>query len=226
MASQGNENSGAVVVFSGGQDSTTCLGWARKRYQNIYAITFDYGQRHLREIEAARKIAANAGVIEHRILSVSSLKELGGNALSGGRPGAGEVDPSNNLPNTFVPGRNLLFLTLASAWAYQLKVTDVVTGVCQTDYSGYPDCRQNTITAQELAINLGMESKIRIHTPLMWLTKAQSIELAQKEDCFSWLSDTHTCYMGMFPPCGHCAACKLRAQGFLAAGIPDPLLTK
>lgn len=216
-----------VVVLSGGQDSTTCLGWAKNRFDALYAITFDYGQRHRIELEAARKVAGLAGVCEHRIVPVSSLAALGGTAmLADSDPEEGQAvgdESAAGLPNTFVPGRNLIFLTLAAAWAWQLKVADLVTGVCQTDYSGYPDCRQTTIDAQQLAICLGMESKMRIHTPLMWMTKAESVQLAVDEGCLPWLAESHTCYNGLRPPCGRCPACKLRHQGFSRSGFVDPL---
>ncbi len=215
----------AVVVLSGGQDSTTCLGWACNRFSEIYAITFDYGQRHRIELESARTVAGIAQVKQHKILSISSFAELGGNALTGEEAISNVISNETSLPNTFVPGRNLIFLTFAAAWAYQLKILNVITGVCQTDYSGYPDCRQNTVSAQELAINLGMNAQMRIHTPLMWLTKSESIHLAAAESCLPWLRHSHTCYAGMRPPCGNCPACKLRADGFAEAGIPDPLVS-
>lgn len=218
----------AVVVLSGGQDSTTCLGWANNRFGPLYAITFDYGQRHQIEIEAAKKVAALAGVVEHKIVPVSSLAALGGTAmLADSDPTAGQAvgdAADGGLPNTFVPGRNLLFLTLAAAWAWQLKVEDLVTGVCQTDYSGYPDCRQTTIDAQQLALRLGMESRVTVHTPLMWLTKGESVQMAVKENCMQWLASSHTCYAGVSPPCGECPACQLRAQGFNEAAMQDPLI--
>jgi 7-cyano-7-deazaguanine synthase len=215
----------AVVLLSGGQDSTTCLYWAKGRFERLYALTFDYGQRHRIELEAARTIARMAGVAAHRILKISELAELGGSALLEDMP-IQERGGRDNLPNTFVPGRNLLFLVLAAAWAYQLECHDVVGGMCQTDYSGYPDCRRATIDALEHAIELGMEWTIRIHTPLMFLTKAQSVRLAQEVGALDALAYSHTCYEGRFPPCGVCPACRLRAKGFEEAGIEDPLLTR
>jgi len=215
----------AVVLLSGGQDSTTCLYWAKGRFERLYALTFDYGQRHRLELEAARTIARMAGVAAHRILKISELAELGGSALLEDMP-IQERGGRDNLPNTFVPGRNLLFLVLAAAWAYQLECHDVVGGMCQTDYSGYPDCRRATIDALERAIELGMEWTIRIHTPLMFLTKAQSVRLAQEVGALDALAYSHTCYEGRFPPCGVCPACRLRAKGFEEAGIEDPLLTR
>jgi len=215
----------AVVLLSGGQDSTTCLYWAKERFDRLYALTFDYGQRHRIELDAACTIARMAGVAEHRILRMGELEELGGSALLSDIP-IQETGGRGNLPNTFVPGRNLLFLTLAAAWAYQLECHDLVGGMCQTDYSGYPDCRRATIDALEAAIRLGMEWEIRIHTPLMFLTKAQSVKLAVEVGAMNALAYSHTCYEGRFPPCGVCPACRLRAKGFEEAGVEDPLLIR
>jgi 7-cyano-7-deazaguanine synthase len=133
---------------------------------------------------------------------------------------------ASGLPNTFVPGRNLLFMTLAAAWAWQLGTTDLVTGVCQTDYSGYPDCRADTMAALQQALRLGLELEVTIHTPLMHISKADSVRLAQAEGGLELLAWTHTCYAGQVPPCGLCPACQLRAKGFAEAGVDDPLLTR
>jgi len=217
-------NSSALVIFSGGQDSTTCLFWALRQFREVRAVTFDYGQRHRIELEAAAKIAEVAGVPQ-TVLPINTFSALGGNALTG----EGEVPretTADALPNTFVPGRNLVFLMFAAAQAYQQGIHELVTGVCQTDYSGYPDCRQNTMDALQVAINLGMESRMRIHAPLMWLTKAESVELAAEVGAMDALSWSHTCYNGEFPPCGGCPACELRAKGFVEAGVPDPLMVR
>lgn len=214
----------ALVILSGGQDSTTCLYWALSQFDEVQSITFDYGQRHKIEIESAIKVAEIAGVPNH-ILSINTFNELGGNALTSEEEVKSELD-DNQLPNTFVPGRNLIFITFAAAYAYQHKIENLVTGVCQTDYSGYPDCRQNTITALELAINLGMEYNFKIHTPLMWMTKAETVHMAKELGAMEGLAWSHTCYDGQFPPCEKCPACKLRAKGFDEAGIPDPLLNR
>ncbi|MEK7413411.1 MAG: 7-cyano-7-deazaguanine synthase QueC [Planctomycetota bacterium] len=216
----------ALVVLSGGQDSTTCLVWAQRRFDPVDAITFDYGQRHRIELTSAIEVAHRAGVRHHRTIPVDSLKALGGNALTGSEAVSDGVREANQLPNTFVPGRNLLFMTLAAAWAYQLGTTDLVTGVCQTDYSGYPDCRADTMSALQQALRLGMESQVTIHTPLMHMTKAESVRLAQREGALELLAWTHTCYDGAVPPCGTCPACVLRAKGFADSGIPDPLLVR
>lgn len=220
------DSQAAVVVLSGGQDSTICLAWALRRYARVAAITFDYGQRHRIELEAAAAVAQAAGITEHRLLQVSSLAELGGNALTGDEAVAEGVRASDGLPNTFVPGRNLLFLSLAAAWAYQLGIADLVTGVCQTDFSGYPDCRESTMTALQVALREGMAAPFTIHTPLMHLTKAESVHLAQEVGALELLAHSHTCYNGAVPPCGACPACELRAKGFAEAGIPDPLLER
>lgn len=218
--------SAALVVLSGGQDSTTCLAWATKRFAVVDAITFDYGQRHRVELACAVEVARRAGVRQHRTITVDSLKQLGGNTLTGDTGAALGASGAGGLPNTFVPGRNLLFMTLAAAWAWQLGTRDLVTGVCQTDYSGYPDCRADTMAALQQALRLGLEAEVVIHTPLMHLSKADSVRLAQAEGGLELLAWTHTCYAGQVPPCGACPACLLRAKGFAEAGVADPLLTR
>ncbi|MGL4766725.1 MAG: 7-cyano-7-deazaguanine synthase QueC [Formosimonas sp.] len=218
---------GALVVLSGGQDSTTCLYWAIERWgrDNVSCVTFDYGQRHRVELESARQIAALAGVSQH-VLPINTFAALGGNALTGEAAPESGVRDDDALPNTFVPARNLIFLSFAAAMAYQHNLRHVVTGVAQTDYSGYPDCRENTINALELALRLGMDSRIELHTPLMFLSKAETVHLAQKVGAMDALALSHTCYNGAVPPCGECAACILRAQGFAQAGVPDPLVVR
>ena len=216
----------ALVLLSGGQDSTTSLYWAIDRFGPgaTSALSFDYGQRHRIELECARKIAAAAG-IDHDCLPIDTFKALGGDALTdSGVQVSGDLDEDSGLPNTFVPGRNLIFLTFAAAYAYQRNIRHLVTGVAQTDYSGYPDCRQRTIDALQQAIRLGMEHDIEIHTPLMRLSKKETVEMACDLGALEAMGLTHTCYNGERPPCGHCPACKLRARGFAEAGIEDPLL--
>lgn len=215
----------AVVVFSGGQDSTTCLYWAIRRFgrEGVLSLTFNYQQRHAIEIECAARIASFAG-IENVVLPVDTFGAIGGNSLTDTA-----VDIGNNLkdelPNTFVPGRNLIFLTFAAAFAMQRAIPHVVTGVAQTDYSGYPDCREETIRSLEATLRLGMEYPIEIHTPLMHLSKKQTIELASDLGAMDAMAMTMTCYNGEQPPCGRCPACRLRAKGFAEAGIADPLVT-
>lgn len=216
----------ALVVLSGGQDSTTCLYWAIDRFgaDNVSSLTFDYGQRHRIELNAAREVAEFAAV-PNVILPIDTFAALGGDALTDtdivvGRNVAGDTE----LPNTFVPGRNLVFMTFAAAFAYQRGVSDLVTGVAQTDYSGYPDCREETMQALCVALRLGMDTEVRIHTPLMHLSKRETVELAQALGALPAMALTHTCYNGERPPCGNCPACELRAKGFAAAGIDDPLM--
>ncbi|UTH72598.1 7-cyano-7-deazaguanine synthase QueC [Chromobacterium sp. IIBBL 290-4] len=218
----------ALVVLSGGQDSTTCLYWALQRFGagNVEAVTFDYGQRHRIELDCARKIAALAGV-RQTVLPIDTFAAIGGNALtdSGIEPETGARD-DDALPNTFVPGRNLIFLTFAAAFAYTRGARHLVTGVAQTDYSGYPDCRENTLKALEVAIRLGMDSRVELHMPLMYLSKAQTVTLAQQVGAMDALAWSHTCYNGEVPPCCHCASCELRAKGFAEAGVADPLVER
>ncbi len=216
----------ALVVLSGGQDSTTCLYWAIERFgrEAVETITFDYGQRHRIELECAAEVAAFAGVA-NTVLPIDTFGALGGDALTDRdvavQPG---VDAATRLPNTFVPGRNLVFLTFAAAFAWPRGIDHLVTGVAQTDYSGYPDCREETIEALQRALRLGMESDVTIHTPLMHRSKKDTVELARDLGALPAMALTHTCYNGERPPCGQCAACELRAKGFAEAGIDDPLL--
>jgi 7-cyano-7-deazaguanine synthase len=219
-------NTKALVVLSGGQDSTTCLYWAIDKFgrENVSTLTYDYGQRHRIELDCAIEIAEFAGV-PNVVLPIDTFAALGGDALT--TPDIAvesKVDEETGLPNTFVPGRNLIFLTFAAAFAYQRNIAHLVTGVAQTDYSGYPDCREETMSALQTAIQQGMESEVQIHTPLMHLSKKETVELAQELGALPAMAMTHTCYNGERPPCGHCAACELRAKGFAEARIVDPLL--
>ena len=216
----------ALVVLSGGQDSTTCLYWALRQFGvgQVEAVTFDYGQRHRLELDCAARVAVRAGVTQ-TVLPIYTFAALGGNALTD--PGVAVqagLNMQTGLPNTFVPGRNLIFLTFAAAFAYPRNIHHLVTGVAQTDYSGYPDCRQATLQALEQAIQLGMEYPITLHAPLMFKSKADTVRLARDLGALPALADTHTCYNGIYPPCGECPACQLRARGFAEAEITDPLL--
>jgi len=214
----------ALVVLSGGQDSTTCLYWAIRRFgrDQVSSLTFDYGQRHRIELDCAADVASQAGVA-NRILPIDTFAALGGNALTDQEiEVAGGADGS--LPSTFVPGSNLVFLTFAAAYAWPRRIGHLVTGVAQTDYSGYPDCREETLRALEQALRLGMESQVEIHAPLMHLSKKQTVLLARDLGALDAMGLTHTCYEGRRPPCGTCPACKLRARGFAEAGISDPLV--
>lgn len=218
---------GAVVVLSGGQDSTTCLYWAIERFskENIETVTFDYGQRHRVELECASKVA-NLASVPNTILPINTFGQLGGNALTDNIDVSDTPDSDSNLPNTFVPGRNLIFLTFAAAFAYQRKITNLVTGVAQTDYSGYPDCRRETIDSLQSSIGLGMEYEVEIHTPLMNKSKRETVEMARELGALVAMAYTHTCYNGQQPPCGVCPACELRAKGFKEAGVEDPLVAR
>jgi len=225
----------ALVVLSGGQDSTTCLFWAREKFKEVHAVTFDYGQRHAREVDAARKVAELAEVASHEIVGVPGIL----------RSASPLTDPSHPLETyrsfeqmervigdrvelTFVPMRNALFLTLAANRAVAMGLRDVVVGVCEEDNANYPDCRMSFILRQEWAINhaLGIQD-FRIHVPLIDKTKAESVQLASRlPGCLHALSYSHTCYAGHYPPCGRCHACVLRQHGFDGAGVPDPLLER
>lgn len=219
--------SDCLVVLSGGQDSTTCLYWALREFgeNRVCSLSFDYGQRHRIELDSAAKIAEMAG-IKNTILPINTLSVLGGNALTDDMEVTSELSAENSLPNTFVPGRNLIFLTYAAAFAYQHQIQHLVTGVAETDYSGYPDCREQTIRSLEKTINLGMESFISIHTPLMHLSKKQTVEFAIELQAMEALAYSHSCYQGLSPPCGECNACVLRARGFEEASVNDPLLER
>ena len=216
----------ALVLLSGGQDSTTCLYWAIDRFGaiNVSSLSFDYGQRHRIELDCAARIAEVAGV-RHDCLPVDTFTAIGGDALTDPDVAVRQgTDAATGLPNTFVPGRNLVFLTYAAALAWRRGIDHLVTGVAQTDYSGYPDCRDETIVALQRALRLGMESRVTIHTPLMHRSKRQTVELAVELGALAAMALTHTCYEGRRPPCRHCVACELRARGFAEAGVEDPLL--
>lgn len=214
----------AVVLLSGGQDSTTSLFWAKKKFKDVIAISFDYGQRHKIELNSARKIAKFAGV-QHEIFNINEYKQIKNTALIDKNISLDKRDKQNNdLPSSFVPGRNILFLTIAASYAYTQDIKDIVIGVSQVDYSGYPDCRKNFIKVMENALSAGMDFKFKIHTPLINKSKKDIVLLAKKSGILSAMKWTHTCYKGKRPGCGKCQACKLRAKGFEEAGIKDPLL--
>ncbi|HHU6860006.1 TPA: 7-cyano-7-deazaguanine synthase QueC [Klebsiella pneumoniae] len=206
----------AVVVFSGGQDSTTCLVQALQQYDEVHCVTFDYGQRHRAEIDVARELALKLGAVAHKVLDVTLLNELAVSSLTRDNIPVPDYQPdAEGIPNTFVPGRNILFLTLTAIYAYQVKAEAIITGVCETDFSGYPDCRDEFVKALHHAVSLGMAKDIRFETPLMWLNKAETWALA---DYWGQLDlvrrETLTCYNGIKGDgCGQCAACNLRANG-------------
>ena len=207
-------NKSALVVLSGGQDSTTCLFWAKQKFDKVYAITFDYGQKHKKEIEIAREIAEQADVPFH-LMQLPFINQLGSNALTDSTIEMDAEKPIDRLPNTFVPGRNLFFLSIAAVYARQLDIKYIITGVSQTDFSGYPDCRDTFIKSLNVSLNLALEDQFVILTPLMWMDKAETWALADKLGVLDLVrSKTLTCYNG-FPGdgCGHCPACKLRRHG-------------
>ena len=206
-------NNKAVVVFSGGQDSTTCLFWAMVQFDEVIAVTFDYGQRHKLEIECAKEIANELGV-EHHILDMALLNQLAPNALTRDDI-AVQAGEDGALPNTFVEGRNMLFLTFAGVLAKVKGAKHIITGVCETDFSGYPDCRDVFIKSLNVTMNLAMDYDFVIHTPLMWLNKAQTWELADKLGRLDYVrTRTLTCYNGIKGDgCGECPACILRKNG-------------
>ena len=223
----------ALVLFSGGQDSTACLAWALDRYAHVETVGFDYGQRHHIELDCRLKLRAELlkafphwakRLGDDHLLDLRLLAQLSDSALTSERAIALQA---NGLPNTFVPGRNLLFLTFAAALAYRRGASVLVGGMCETDYSGYPDCRDNTLKAMQVALSLGLDTPMVVETPLMWLNKAQTWALTDQLGGRA-LTDlvvehTHTCYLGTRGVrhawgfgCGSCPACVLRAAGFQA----------
>ncbi|GIU49102.1 7-cyano-7-deazaguanine synthase [Shewanella sairae] len=205
----------AVVVFSGGQDSTTCLIQALQQFDEVHGITFDYGQRHREEIEIAQDIGIKLKLASHKVMDVTLLNELAISALTRDSIPVSNELMENGLPNTFVPGRNILFLTLAGIYAYQLGADTVITGVCETDFSGYPDCRNDFVKAMQAALEQGMDKKLTISTPLMWLDKAETWALADQLQSLDLIRhETLTCYNGIKGDgCGTCPACLLRKRG-------------
>lgn len=206
----------AVVVFSGGQDSTTCLFWAKKHFAEVYAISFRYGQKHENEVEIAREIAKQAGVpIE--IKDAYLIGQIGAThcALTNPNIDMDKEVPTESMPNTFVPGRNLFFISIAAVFAREVGAMNIVTGVSQTDFSGYPDCRDSFIRSLNVTLNLAMEEQFVIHTPLMWLDKSETWQLADNLGIFDLVrAKTLTCYNGVpGDGCGECPACKLRRNG-------------
>lgn len=202
----------ALVVFSGGQDSTTCLFWAKARFDEVTLVTFDYGQRHQAEIDVAKRIAQEQN-LQHHILDMSLLSQLTPNALTNHDFTIDTAD--DGVPNTFVPARNLLFLSFAGALAYQLNIKNIITGVCETDFSGYPDCRDSFVKSMNVTLNLAMDKNFVLHTPLMWLDKKQTWELSDQLGVLDYIKDqTLTCYNGIIGQgCGECPACHLRSRG-------------
>lgn len=208
------DNGKVLVVFSGGQDSTTCLYWAKKHFKEVYALSFIYGQKHVKEVELARELARKAGV-SFDVMDVSFIGHQGKNSLTDTSIRMDEEKPEGSFPNTFVPGRNLFFLSIAAVYARERGISHMVTGVSQTDFSGYPDCRDAFIKSLNVTLNLAMDEQFVIHTPLMWIDKAQTWALADELGVLDIVRyETLTCYNGIVGDgCGHCPACKLRREG-------------
>lgn len=206
------KNEKAIVVFSGGQDSTTCLFWALKEFKEVVAVTFNYNQRHSLEIDVATSIAKELGV-KHHVLDMSLLNQLAPNALT--RTDIEIEHAEGELPSTFVPGRNLVFLSFATIFAYQIGAKHIVTGVCETDFSGYPDCRDAFVKSCNVTLNLALDKPFVIHTPLMWINKAETWKLVDDLGALEFVREkTLTCYNGIIADgCGECPACKLRKKG-------------
>jgi 7-cyano-7-deazaguanine synthase len=225
-------NDTALVLFSGGQDSTVCLAWALERYARVETVGFDYGQRHAVELEVRAGLrdalsamrpqwAARLG--EDHIVKLDALAAISDTALT--RETAIEI-AADGLPTTFVPGRNLIFFCFAGALAYRRGARHIVAGMCETDYSGYPDCRDDTVKAMQVALSLGLDKRLVLHTPLMWIDKADTFVMAEQIGGKALLDlvveDTHSCYLGDRDHrhewgygCGECPACTLRAEGYM-----------
>jgi 7-cyano-7-deazaguanine synthase len=221
----------ALVLFSGGQDSTVCLAWALERFARVETVGFDYGQRHVIEMEVRARLRAGMAALnpnwkarlgEDHVVTLDALAAISDTALT--RDTAIEL-AENGLPTTFVPGRNLIFFCFAGAIAYRRGARHVVAGMCETDYSGYPDCRDDTVKAMQVALSLGLDKRLTLHTPLMWIDKADTFALAEDIGGQPFLDlvieDSHSCYRGDRTHrhdwgygCGDCPACTLRAQGF------------
>lgn len=225
------QTGGALVLFSGGQDSTVCLAWALARFERVETIGFDYGQRHAIELAMRPRLRERIGALgagwesrlgEDHVVKLDALGALSDTALT---RDVAIVLADSGLPNTFVPGRNLIFMAFAGAVAYRRGLKHLVAGMCETDFSGYPDCRDDTLKAMQVALTLGMDRRFAIHTPLMWIDKAATWALATELGGEALIDliveDTHTCYLGERGRrhdwgfgCGECPACRLRADGF------------
>lgn len=211
----------ALVILSGGQDSVTCLAWAKANFDEVEAITFNYGQRHDVELMCARAVCKDTGT-PHKVVDMTFFGELSTSALTGVGDINAKHELNDSLPASFVPNRNTMFNTVAHAWAQTIRAQHVVTGVCQTDFSGYPDCREDFVVACEKTLNVGADTNIVFHTPLMHLNKAETFDLAAELGALEMVLEmSHTCYEGDRTVrhawgygCGVCPACELRAKGF------------
>lgn len=206
----------AVVVFSGGQDSTTCLFWAKKKFKEIIAVSFDYNQKHILELECAKDICKKYE-IEHHTLDLGLLNQLAPNSLTRTDIEVDKDSPDEGVPNSFVDGRNMLFLTFVAVFAKQRGINNIITGVSESDFSGYPDCRDVFIKSINVTLNLAMDYQFEIYTPLMWINKAQTWKMAYDLGVLDVVKEeTLTCYNGIKGNgCGDCPACKLRKNGYL-----------
>lgn len=224
-------NDSALVLFSGGQDSTTCLAWALDRFQRVETIGFDYGQRHAIELSLRPTLLSKLRALsadwsqrlgDDHMIDLGIISQLSHTAMTND---IAITMQENGLPNTFVPGRNLMFMLVAATLAYRRGLNVLVGGMCETDFSGYPDCRDDTMKALQVALNLGMATRLKLETPLMWINKAQTWQLAHRLGGTALVdlirTDTHTCYLGERGTlhawgygCGSCPACELRARGY------------
>ena len=234
MGILGDDMRKAMVVFSGGQDSTVCLYWAKKHFDEVHAISFDYGQKHAIEIEAANIIATQANIASYKIINVKEVLAsrsplISKDVMLESYKNKAEMDSiiGNRLEFTFVPMRNSLFFTIAANQALAIDSYDIVSGVCQEDNANYPDCTKSFVQAQQRAINeaLGI-NEFKIHTPLIYAKKSDIVAMAIELSALDALAYSHTCYAGTFPPCSVCHSCVLRADGFEKAGITDPLIER
>lgn len=222
--------SNAVIVLSGGMDSATCLGWAHHRGYSLFALTFDYGQRHVREVDHAKRLARFYKVRQHRIVSMDFFRRLGASALTDKTIAVPDgARTERGVPMTYVPGRNMIFLSVAAAWAEVVRAGTVVIGVSAVDYSGYPDCRPSFIRSMNETIRLATRAgasgkKIRVVAPLVHLSKKETVILGTKLGVPYEL--TTSCYRGQREACGTCASCRLRLRGFAEAGMTDPVSYK
>lgn len=209
----------SIILLSGGQDSTTCLALAKSEGWKVHALFFDYNQRHLEmELEASRKVSELAGVESFNIFKFPSL---GGGLV---KKGVDLWEEKKGLPTSFVPGRNLLFLTAAAGWGWERDIFTVWIGANEIDFSGYPDCRSGCLRGAQKALRACLDAPIEVKAPLLDLSKVEIIQLMEKLGKLDWYEWTHTCYEGRRPPCGTCRSCKIRQEAFEKAGIPDPLL--
>jgi 7-cyano-7-deazaguanine synthase len=227
MSANGKKDVPCLVILSGGQDSTTCLFWAKEHFKEIHTIAFDYGQKHRIELKSAERIACLARISDHETVDMQGLMKSTSPLIDNTHP-VGQYKSAEDLPGgiepTFIPCRNILFLTVAANRAVVKGIKDLVIGVSAVDYGGYPDCRPGFIKGMEDALCQGLEMDITIHAPLISMSKKDTVLLAVTlPGCMEALAYSHTCYEGTFPPCGKCHACLLRSKGFQDAGIKDPL---